>query len=141
MNEIPSPAEPGMLPLLAAAELRLEHGDAAAAREAAQAAASVSPGESRIHLVLARACLREGKVADAIEEGRRAVRLEPTSRDAHRWLGLAFAAGGRFAEAEEQFTQWDRLADASVAPVDREAMASARAAVRTLAQLLGGVRG
>ncbi len=127
--------------LIAAAEMRLEHGDAAAAREAAQAAASVSPGESRIHLVLARACLREGKVADAVEEGRRAVRLDPLSRDTHRWLGLALAAAGRFAEAEEQFAQWDRLADASVAPVDRESMAAAKAAVRTLAQLLGGVRG
>jgi len=127
--------------LIAAAELRLEHGDTAAAREAAQAAASVSPGEARVHLVLTRANLRDGKVAEAVDEGRRAVRLEPLSRDAHRWYALALAAAGRFTEAEEQFAQWERLADASVGAADRESVAAARAATHTLAQLLGGVRG
>jgi tetratricopeptide (TPR) repeat protein len=127
--------------LVAAAELRLEHGDTAAAREAAQAAASVSPGEARVHLVLARAALKDGKTAEAVEEARRAVRLDPLSRDAHRWYGLALSAAGRFAEAEEQFVQWDRLADPSVGAADREAVAAARAAAHTLAQLLGGARG
>ena len=127
--------------LIAAAELRLEHGDTGAAREAAQAASSVSPGEPRVHLILARASLREGKVEDAVEEARRAVRLDPLSRDGHRWFALALAAAGRFAEAEEQFTQWERLADASVGAADRETVAAAKTAAHTLAQLLGGVRG
>jgi len=127
--------------LLAAAETRLENGDVRSALEAATAAASLKPGEPRVHMVLARAHLREGRIAEAVEEGRRAVRLDPMSLDAHRWFGLALVAAGRFSEAGEQFTQWERLADESAPPNEREAVATAKTAALALAQLLGGVRG
>ncbi len=125
--------------LLAAAEVRLEGGDVGAAKEAAHAAAALQPGEIRVHILLARAHLKEGRPADAVEEGRRAVRLDPLSTDAHRWFGLALAAAGRFAEAEEQFAQWERVAEAGVDDGRRAQVAQARLAVEQLAQLLGGV--
>ncbi len=124
--------------LLAAAEVRLESGDVAAAKEAAHAAAALQPGEMRVHVLLARAHLKEGRPADAAEEGRRAVRLDPLSPEAHRWFGLALAAAGRFTEAEEQFSQWERVADAGVSDGQRAQIAQARQAVEQLAQLLGG---
>jgi len=127
--------------LIEAAEGRLLSGDVAAAREAALAAAAMMPGEPRVHLILARAHLKEHQVAEAVEEARRAVRLDPLSMDGHRWFALALAAAGRFAESVEQFTQWERLADANTAEADRDVIGSAKAATQLLAQLLGGARG
>ncbi len=127
--------------LLAAAELRLDSGDVAAAKEAALAAAALRPGEPRVHLVLARAHLKENHAGEAIEEARRAVRLDPLSMDAHRWFGLALAAAGRFVEAGEQFVQWERLATAETPAGDRELVATAKAATNLLAKLLGSVNG
>ena len=127
--------------LIAAAETRLDSGDVGSAMEAATAAAGLKPGEPRVHLVLARAHLRQGRVIEAIEEGRRAVRLDPLSLDAHRWFGLALVAGGRFSEAGEQFTQWERLADGSVPAAERETVLTAKTAAHQLAQLLGGAHG
>ncbi len=127
--------------LLAAAELRLDSGDIAAAKEAALAAAALRPGEPRAHLLLARAHLRENRTGEAIEEARRAVRLDPLLMDAHRWFGLSLAAAGRFGEAVDQFTQWERLATDETPGADRETVASAKAATQHLAQLLGGIRG
>ena len=127
--------------LLAAAEMRIEAGDLASAREAAMAAASLRPGEPRVHLVLARANLKEGRLGEAVEEGRRAVRLDPLSRESHRWFALALAASGRFDEAGEQFAQWERLADDATPAAEREMIATAKAATHILSQLLGGVRG
>ena len=127
--------------LLAAAESRLEAGDLAAAKEAAQAAAALRPGEPRVHLLLARAHLRENRPSEAIEEARRAVRLDPLLMEAHRWFGLALVAGGRLAEAGEQFSQWERLAGEDTPAGDREVVASARAATELLTQLLKNTRG
>lgn len=127
--------------LIEAAEGRMRSGDTAAAREAALAAAALRPGEPRVHLILARAHLKEHQVAEAVEEARRAVRLDPLSMEGHRWFGLALAAAGRFVEAVDQFTQWERLADASTKVADRETIATAKAATHLLAQLLGEARG
>jgi hypothetical protein len=127
--------------LLATAETRLAAGETAGAREAAEAAVALAPGEVRAHVVLCRAHLEAGRTADAGEEGRRAVRLDPLHLDAHRWFGLALAAGGRFADAAEQFGMWERLAAAGAAPADREVVASVRAAAETFARMLGGNRG
>ncbi len=127
--------------LLAAAEGRLEGGDVAAAKEAALAASALRPGEPRVHLLLARAHLKENRVNDAIEESRRAVRLDPMSLDAHRLFGLSLVAAGRFLEAGEQFTQWERLATDETPATDREVVASAKAAAQMLAQLVGVTRG
>jgi hypothetical protein len=127
--------------LLSAAELRLEGGDVAAAKEAALAAGALLPGEKRVHLLLARALLREHRPAEAIEEARRAVRLDPRSLDAYRWCALALAASGRFAEAVEQFTQWERLATPATPDDERETVMAAKAATHLLAELVGGARG
>ncbi len=126
--------------LLAAAEMRLEAGDIAAAKEAAHAAGALRPGEPRVHLLLARAHLRENRPGDAIDEARRAVRLDPLSMDAHRWFGLSLAAAGRFGEAVEQFTQWERLASDATPPAERDTVTAAKAATSSLVQLLGGAR-
>ena len=127
--------------LLATAELRLETGDIAAAKEAALAAASLRPGEVRVHVVLARALLREGRPAEAVEEGRRAVRLDPESLDAHRWFALALTVAGRYREAAEQCEQWERLAGPEVTDEQRQEVGAALEAARTLERLLGGARG
>jgi tetratricopeptide (TPR) repeat protein len=127
--------------LLAAAEGRLEGGDIAAAKEAAMAAATLRPGEPRVHLLLARAHLRENRVGDAIEEARRAVRLDPLLLEGHRLFALALVAAGRFLEAGEQFAQWERLATDETPAADRDVVASAKAATHTLAQLVGVTRG
>ncbi|MFI5213290.1 MAG: DUF4388 domain-containing protein [Gemmatimonadales bacterium] len=127
--------------LLMAAERRLESGDVAAAREAALGAAELRPGEPRTHLVLARVHLREQRAAEAVEEARAAARLDPRSSEAYRWLALALAGAGRFAEAGEQFTQWERLAGGDAPAGDRDTMRAAKAAAALLAQLLGGGHG
>jgi tetratricopeptide (TPR) repeat protein len=127
--------------LLAAAEGRLQGGDIAAAKEAALAAAALRPGEPKVHMLLARAHLKENRVNDAMEEAKRAVRLDPLSMDGHRIYGLTLVAGGRFADAGEQFSQWERLATDETPAADRDTVASAKAATHQLAQLLGGVRG
>jgi tetratricopeptide (TPR) repeat protein len=127
--------------LLATAELRLEAGDVAAAREAAHAAASLRPGEARVHVVLGRINLREGRSSEAVEEGRRAVRLDPESLEAHRWFALALTAAGRYREAAEQYQQWERLAGEDVSADQRRDVAEALSAAHTLERLLGGTRG
>jgi hypothetical protein len=127
--------------MLSAAELRFEAGDVTAAREAALAAAGLLPGEPRVHLLLARVHLKEQRSAEAVEEARRAVRLDPLSLEAHRWCGLALAANGRFLEAVEQFTQWERLVTEGTPPDQREAVATVKAATHLLAQLIGGGHG
>lgn len=127
--------------LLATAELRLETGDVAAAKEAALAAASLRPGEVRVHVVLARVHLREGRATEAVEEGRRAVRLGPESLDAHRWFALALTVAGRYREAAEQYEQWEGLAGPEVTDEQRQEVGGALEAARTIERLLGGGRG
>ena len=127
--------------LLAAAEGRIDAGETEGAREAANAVASLMPGEARVHVVLARAHLADGHAADAVEEGRRAARLDPLSPEAHRWYGLALAAMGRFSEAGDEFAQCARLTSSQEPTAESEEIAEARAAADTLARLLGGVRG
>jgi hypothetical protein len=128
--------------MVTTAELRLEAGDVAAAREAALAAAALRPGEVRVHLVLARAALKEARMADAVDEARRAVRLAPENIDAHRLFGVVLAAMGRFGEADEQWAQCERLLGGGegVAALRGEVTA-ARGAVATLTTLLEAARG
>src|SRR5256884_253063 len=67
-------------------------------------------------------------------ELRRALRLDPLLVGAHRVLGYALVATGRFAEAVEQWDQWERLAGRSEAELaQRDAVQSARTAAQTLA--------
>jgi tetratricopeptide (TPR) repeat protein len=126
--------------LLAAAEVRLESGDAAAAREAARAALALRPEEPRGHLALGRAHLAEGRFGEAVEECRRAIRLAPDLADAYRWCGFALAASGRFREARENWERWQQLADGAVSAEQRREVTDAVAAAASLERLLGGDR-
>ena len=136
----PSRASAGTLAaqaLVAAAEVRLESGDAAAAREAAQAALAMRPEEPRGHLVLGRASLAEGRFGDAVEECRRAIRLAPDLADAYRWCGFALAASGRFQEARESWERWQRMVDGSAGAEERREVGDALAAAAAFERLLG----
>jgi tetratricopeptide (TPR) repeat protein len=127
--------------LVAAAEVRLETGDLAAAREAAEMALRLRPDEPRVHLVLGRAYLAVGLYPEAIEACRRAARLAPGFADAYRWCGFALAATGRFRDARESWDQWERLADGTAEEATRRQVADARAAAASLERLLGGSGG
>ena len=127
--------------LVAAAEVRLESGDAAAAREAAQAALALRPEEGRAHLALGRALLAEGLYGEAVEECRRAMRLTPDLAEAFRWCGFALVASGRFHEARETWEQWQQLTDGAARPEQRQEVADALAAAALLERLVGAERG
>ena len=127
--------------LVAAAEVRLESGDADAAREAAQAALALRPEEGRAHLALGRALLAEGLYGEAVEECRRAMRLTPDLAEAFRWCGFALVASGRFHEAREAWEQWQGMTDGSAGPEQRQEVADALAAAASLERLLGTDRG
>ena len=81
----------------------------------------------RIHLAAARS-------AEAVEELRRALRLDPLLVAAHRILGHALAGAGRFAEAVQQWDQWERLAAHSESETAQlNQVRRAKAAAQTLA--------
>jgi tetratricopeptide (TPR) repeat protein len=96
--------------LIARAEDALRGKDAEAARAAAEQAAQVSPHDPAVHLLLGRVHLVLGRAPEAVDEFRRTVRLDPLLAPAYRCLGYALAQLGRFAEACEQWEQWERLA-------------------------------
>ncbi len=126
--------------LVAAAEVRLESGDVAAARQAAEAALVVGPEEPRAHLVMARVRLAERSCDEAVAECRRAIRLAPDLADAYRWGGFALAAAGRFHEARESWERWQQLADGAEVADQRREVADAIVAATSLERLLGGER-
>ena len=69
-----------------------------------------------------------------MEELRRALRVDPLSVAAYRLLGYALVATGRFAEALDQWDQWERLAPRSEAELARlDDVRRARVAAQTLA--------
>ncbi len=125
---------------LATAEVRLESGDVAAARQAAEAALALRPEEPRAHLILARVRLAERLCDDAVTECRHAIRLAPDLADAWRWCGFALAAAGRFHEARESWERWEQLADGAAAAEQRREVADAIVAAASLERLLGGER-
>src|SRR5437667_367874 len=76
----------------------------------------------------------ECELLAVIDRGR-ALRLDPLLVAAHRCLGYALVATGRFAEAVEQWEQWERLAarsETELAQLDEVRRA------KTAAQTLGG---
>ena len=92
------------------------------------------PHDPTVHLLLGRIDLAAGRAA-AVDELRRALRLDPLLVAAHRFLGYALVATGRFAEAVEQWDQWERLAarsESELAQLDEVRWA------KTAAQTLGG---
>src|SRR5207237_1158706 len=66
-------------------------------------------------LLVGRIELAAGRPAAGVDELRSALRLDPLLVAAHRCLGYALVATGRFAEAVEQWDQWERLAARSEA--------------------------
>src|SRR5437667_297543 len=98
-------------------------------------AAGVHPHDPAVHLLLGRIELAAGRPAAGVDELRSALRLDPLLVAAHRCLGYALVATGRFAEAVEQWDQWERLAarsEAELAQLDDVRRA------KTAAQTLGG---
>src|SRR2546427_40495 len=96
--------------LVAQAEDALRRRDLERARGAAEQAAAMQPHDAVVHLLLGKIHSAGGHPADAVEELRRAQRLDPLLPAAYRLLGFALVAVGRFAEAVEQWDQWERLA-------------------------------
>ncbi len=120
--------------LVARAEDALARRDWEEARGITERAASVHPHDPAIHLLLGRIALGAGRGPDAVEELRRALRLDPLLVAAHRVLGYALVAIGRFAEAVEQWDQWERLAARSEAELAQlEVVHRAKSAAQTLA--------
>src|SRR5438094_407443 len=96
--------------LVARAEDALERRELEPARALAEQAAGVHPHDPAVHLLLGRIELAAGRPAAGVDELRSALRLDPLLVAAHRCLGYALVATGRFAEAVEQWDQWERLA-------------------------------
>src|SRR5205814_320093 len=77
-----------------------------------------------------------------VDELRRALRLDPLLVAAHRCLGYALVATGRFAEAVEQWDQWERLAARSEAELAQlDAVRQAKTAAQTLSGAGAGLHG
>src|SRR3989454_6623283 len=96
--------------LVARAEEALGRRELEEARALAEQAGGVHPHDPTVHLLLGRIDLAAGRGPEAVDELRRVLRLDPLLVPAHRFLGYALVATGRFAEAVEQWDQWERLA-------------------------------
>jgi hypothetical protein len=123
--------------LVAEAEEAFGRHDLDRARAAAERAAVVQPHDPAVHLLLGRVHLEAGRPGEAVDELRRALRLDAGGLSAYRLQGFALVQLGRFAEAVEQWDQWERLAvnEEQETPY-RDDVLSAKAAAR----FLGGAR-
>jgi len=121
--------------LVAQAEDALRRRDLERARGAAEQAAAMQPHDAVVHLLLGKIHSAGGHPAAAVEELRRAQRLDPLLPAAYRLLGFALVAVGRFAEAVEQWDQWERLAPNAE---EEQAQADTVRKARAAAQVLGG---
>ncbi len=119
--------------LVARAEDALAAKDLGRARAEAEQAAALFPHDAAVHLLLGRIQLADGRPGDAADELRRALHLDSFLVAAHRMLGYALVASGRFAEAVEQWEQWERLASRSDAETAQlEQVRRAKTAAQTL---------
>jgi Flp pilus assembly protein TadD len=121
--------------LVATAEAAFGRHDLDGARAAAEQAAAAHPHDPAVHLLLGRIQLAAGRAAPAADELRRAQRLDPLAVAAYRLLGYALVQLGRFAEAVEQWQEWERLLEND--PAESAHLAEIQAA-RSAAQLLAG---
>jgi len=120
--------------LMAEAEDAFARHDLDRARSAAERVTVVQPHDPAVHLLLGRVHLAAGRPADAVDELRRALRLDALLVSAHRVLGLALVQLGRFAEAVDQWEQWERLAAGDEGEAARRSeVQSAKAAAQVLA--------
>lgn len=124
--------------LVARAEEALRQKDLNGARAAAEEATGLHPHDPAVHLLMGRIHLAAGRAGDAVEDLRRAVRLDPLLAPAYRMLGYALVGLGRFAEAAEQWDQWEQLASRSEGEAKQlEEVRRAKAAAQTLAGVYG----
>src|SRR5207247_298436 len=73
---------------------------------------------------------------------RRGLTLDPLLAAGHRYLGYALAAIGRFAEAVEQWSRWERLAARSETELAQQGeVRRAKTAAQTLADSRAGFHG
>lgn len=121
--------------LVATAEAAFGRHDLDGARAAAEQAAAAHPHDPAVHLLLGRIQLAAGRAGAAADELRRAQRLDPLAVAAYRLLGYALVQLGRFAEAVEQWQEWERLLEND--PAESAHLAEVQAA-RSAAQLLAG---
>ncbi|HEY6059483.1 MAG TPA: DUF4388 domain-containing protein [Gemmatimonadales bacterium] len=121
--------------LVATAEAAFGRHDLDGARAAAEQAAAAHPHDPAVHLLLGRIQLAAGRAGPAADELRRAQRLDPLAVTAYRLLGFALVQLGRFAEAVEQWQEWERLLEND--PAESAQLAEVQAS-RSAAQLLAG---
>ena len=124
---------PDLADVIARAGERLDAGEPEAARALLDPALRTHPGEPRLHLLLGRVQLVNGRVADAEESLRRALRLDPGLATAQRLLGNALALRGRISEAIECWERWLKLPGAGQATNgERDSVTRALNAARDL---------
>ena len=127
--------------LIARAEDELLSGQLEAARRIADEAVTLHPEQPLSHVVLARMLLAGGGSRDAGAALQRALELDPDCVPAWRFMGLAFAAQGRFREAADACDRWnatDGLPPEETAHADT--VRAVREAALTLDLALRGTR-
>ena len=92
--------------LLREGEEQLKHGNAEAARSAAQTALDAFPEDPRTHLLIGAILLAERRFAEADGALREAVRLDPGGAKPLRLLAWALLGAGRLEEAVHGFEAW-----------------------------------
>ena len=135
--------ELGLPEQLAHVAALLDGGELEAARLEAEALATSFNTEPAVHALAARAALVSGRPREAEAAARRALALEPLLPAGHRIVGDTLIAQGRLAEAAEWLGRWLALDrnQGGADPADREAVAAAIAAARTLDTYLRGRSG
>jgi TolB-like protein/DNA-binding winged helix-turn-helix (wHTH) protein len=105
--QVLSPLSPAIHADLAAALWRLGRYDEARAQ--LERTLEIDPAFSRAYVELGKIASRNGEVAEAINATQRAVAM--SQRRAHvQWLGYAYGAGGRKAEALQTLAELDKTA-------------------------------
>ena len=139
----PADDGPGLTEQLAHVHALLGAGELEAARLEAEALATAWANEPAVHALAARVALRAGRSREAETAARRALGLDPVLPDGHRLLGDALVAQGRLGDAAEWLNRWLALdARRGEATTDeRDRVAAAVAAARTLETYLRGQRG
>ena len=92
-----------------AADLLLEQGDVAKAREAVERAASLGGTGAPLETLRGRLAAQEGRVREAQNAFRRAIDADPSYAPAHLENGLAFLGREVFTEALQEFEAYLRI--------------------------------
>jgi hypothetical protein len=139
----PSDNGPGLAEQVAHVHRLMREGELESARLEAEALATAWANEPAVHALAALVALRVGRSREAETAARRALGLDPVLPDAHRLLGDALVAQGRLGDAADWLDRWLSLDGRRGAgsPEERDRVAAAVAAARTLETYLRGQRG